>query len=113
MVLNGGEFNDRRYLEADTIKLMHTNVLEPQVRVKFGGSKGDRIGFGLDFAIVLDQAASKNNMLRDSFYWGGAYGTWFWIDSVNDDIFVRLISNVGDSSLRQISAKALYAALGR
>jgi CubicO group peptidase (beta-lactamase class C family) len=118
MLLNSGELNGRRYLKADTVKLMHTNVLEPQVRVKFGSSKGEGVGFGLDFAIVLDQVASKNNMPKDSFYWGGAYGTWFWIDPVNDVVFIGLISVLGadlegSSSLRQLSAKGAYAALSR
>jgi CubicO group peptidase (beta-lactamase class C family) len=118
MLLNGGEFNGRRYLKADTVKLMHTNVLEPQVKVSLGGSTGEGIGFGLDFAMVLDQAASQNNMPKDSFYWGGAYGSWFWIDPVNDVAFVGMIQNVGaemfgPKSVRQISAKAAYAALRR
>jgi CubicO group peptidase (beta-lactamase class C family) len=44
------------------------------------------------------------------------YGTWFWIDPVNDVVFVGMIQNLGaqlsgDNSLRQISAKTAYAAL--
>jgi CubicO group peptidase (beta-lactamase class C family) len=55
-------------------------------------------------------------MPAGSYYWGSEYGTWFWIDPANDAVFVRMIQNsgtqvFGDSSLRQISARAAYAAL--
>jgi CubicO group peptidase (beta-lactamase class C family) len=116
MVLNGGESKGKRILKPETITVMHTNVLASDVPVKFGGSDGKGIGFGVDFAIVLDKEASRNNQPKGAFYWGGAYGTWFWIDPVNNVTFVGLIQNLGaklsgDESLRQISAKATYAAL--
>jgi len=116
MVLNGGEFKGKRYLKPETVKIMHTNVLEPTTKVKFAGGNGDGIGFGMDFAIVMDQALSKRGEPTGSYYWGGAYGTWFWNDPTNDVVFIGLIQNQGvqlsgDSSLRQISAKASYDAL--
>jgi CubicO group peptidase (beta-lactamase class C family) len=116
MVLNGGEYKGVRYLKESSVKIMHTNVLEEGVKVKLSGSSGDGIGFGVDLAIVLDQQASKNNMPKDSFYWGGMYGSWYWCDPRNDVVFVGMIQNVGaqlsgDTSLRQISAKEAYAAL--
>jgi CubicO group peptidase (beta-lactamase class C family) len=55
------------------------------------GDTGNGVGFGMDFAINLDQAALKSNMPKDSYYWGGAYCTWFWIDLVNDAVFVGMI----------------------
>jgi CubicO group peptidase (beta-lactamase class C family) len=116
MVLNGGEFQGKRILKPESVKLMHTNVLAPNVGVRMGAGSGKGVGFGLDFAIVLDRVASNNFMPNQSYYWGGAYGTWFWIDPVNDVVFVGMIQNraaqlSGDSSLRQISAKTSYAAL--
>ncbi|NIQ52353.1 MAG: serine hydrolase, partial [Gammaproteobacteria bacterium] len=29
------------------------------------------------------------------YYWGGAYGTWFWIDPVEDLVFVGMIQQRG------------------
>ncbi|KAF2667762.1 beta-lactamase/transpeptidase-like protein [Microthyrium microscopicum] len=114
MLLNGGEYKGKRYLKKETVDLMHKNVLEPGVKVKFGEPAG--IGFGLDFAIVLDPKPGNNNQPKGSYYWGGLYGTWFWIDPVNNVTFVGLIQNIGapmtgPTSLRQISAKAAYAAM--
>jgi CubicO group peptidase (beta-lactamase class C family) len=116
MVLNGGEYKGVRYIKKDSVKIMHTNVLEKGVKVKLGGMNPDGLGFGVDFAIIMDQAASRNNVPQNSFYWGGAFGTWFHIDPDNDVVFVGMIQNSGaqlggDTSLRQISAKEAYGAL--
>lgn len=69
MILNGGEFEGKRYLKPETVELMQKNVLQMDkgVYVKFtGGGKG--IGFGLDFVVVVDPAPTKNNMLKGSFF---------------------------------------------
>jgi CubicO group peptidase (beta-lactamase class C family) len=119
MVLNGGEFNGTRYLKKETIKLMQTNVLDMDkgVYVNFmGGGRG--VGFGLNFAVLVDPAPTTNSMPKGSFFWGGVYGTWFWIDPTNDVVFVGLVNTIGgglsgDGTLRQTSAKATYEALHR
>lgn len=97
---------------------MRTNVLEPQVRIQTGAAKVDGLGFGLDFAIVLDPAAMKNTLPKDSFFWGGAYCTWFWIDPVNEVVCIRMISTLGtdlegSSFLRELSAKYVYGAVNK
>jgi CubicO group peptidase (beta-lactamase class C family) len=118
MILNGGEFEGRRYLKAETVKLMHTNVLAKGVEVTLYFPDTMGLGFGMDFAIVQDPNAAKTSQGKDSFYWGGAFGTWFWIDPVNDMIVIGLIQNVrgstpntGTPPVRELSAKAVYAAL--
>jgi CubicO group peptidase (beta-lactamase class C family) len=98
MVLNGGEANGTRFLKASTVKLMRTNVLAEGVMVDTYGPGQPGIGFGLDFAIVMDPAAAHTPESRGSFYWGGAYGTWFWIDPANDVVVVGMIQNVAGSS---------------
>jgi len=65
---------------------------------------------------AADELASPEP--RGSFYWGGAFGTWFWIDPVNDMIVVGMIQNVagsqtaaGNPAVREMSAQAAYAAM--
>lgn len=118
MILNGGEFDGRRYLRPETVKLMHTNVLAPGVNVTLYAPDTAGLGFGMDFAIVQDPAAAKTSQGIESFYWGGAFGTWFWIDPVNDMTVIGLIQNVSGSTpntgtppVRELSAKAVYAAM--
>lgn len=114
MLLNGGKAGGKRLLKASTVELMRTNVLADGVKV--GTQSG--IGFGLDFAIVMDPVAAKTEEGRGSYYWGGAFGTWFWIDPLNDVVVVGMMQNLNGSSaasgapqVRPISRKLVYQAL--
>jgi CubicO group peptidase (beta-lactamase class C family) len=115
MLLDGGIFEGRRLLRPETVQLMHTNVLEPGVRVNIIEHGG--LEFGLDFAIVQDPATAQTSVAAQSFFWGGAYGTWFWIDPTNDLIVIGMIQNdagtmpAGAPDVREASGKAVYAAL--
>ena len=120
MILSGGQANGKRFLKASTVELMRTSVLEPGVVVDLYGPTYNinGIGFGLDFAIVLDPAKANTPEGKNSFYWGGAFGTWFWLDPTNDVIVVGMIQNVdgsrpdrGSPQVRPLSRKLVYAAL--
>jgi CubicO group peptidase (beta-lactamase class C family) len=117
MIANGGQFEGRRYLKTSTVELMHTNVLEPGVNVTLYSPDARGLGFGMDFAIVQDPAAAKTSQGIQSYYWGGAFGTWFWIDPINEMIVVGMIQNVAGSTpdgaplVREASARAAYAAM--
>jgi CubicO group peptidase (beta-lactamase class C family) len=97
MILNGGEFEGRRYLKPSTVELMHTNVLEPGVNVTLysPGCEGPRLRHGLRHR--TGPGAAKTSQGVQSFYWGGAFGTWFWIDPINDMIVIGMIQNVAGS----------------
>jgi CubicO group peptidase (beta-lactamase class C family) len=117
---NGGELNGKRVLKAETVKLMRKNVLKPGVLLDLYGPTQPGIGFGLDFAIVMDPKTANTAQGLNSFYWGGAFGTWFWIDPTNDLVFVGMIQNLngsvptgGTPHLRDISYAATYKALSK
>jgi CubicO group peptidase (beta-lactamase class C family) len=72
----------------------------------------------MDFAVHRRPAESGLPHGLDSYWWGGAFGTWFWIDPANDVVFVGMIQNLqgstpgrGTPPLRELSAKLAYAAL--
>jgi CubicO group peptidase (beta-lactamase class C family) len=118
MLLNGGEYEGKRLIKPATIELMRTSVLNDGVMVDLYGPREPGIGFGLDFAIVMDPARANTPRGKNTFYWGGAFGTWFWIDPSNDVIVIGMIQNLrgsiptGDTpQLRALSAKLVYAAL--
>ena len=118
MLLNGGELDGARILKSATVELMRTNVLNDGVQIDLYGPKEDGIGFGLDFAIVMDPARADTPRGPNSFYWGGAFGTWFWIDPTNELIVIGMIQNISGSiptgdtpPMRRISPKMVYAAL--
>src|SRR5262245_34269476 len=118
MMLNGGQANGKRFLKSSTVELMRTNVLAEGVSVDTYGPAQKGLGFGLDFAIVMDPAVAKTPEGRNSFYWGGAYGTWFWIDPTNDVVVVGMMQNVagstptgGSPQVRPLSRRLIYQAL--
>ena len=99
MMLNGGEVDGKRFLKASTVELMRTNVLDDGRHGRsLRAAKHEGIGFGLDFAIVMDPAAGEHAGRPNTFYWGGAFGTWFWIDPTNDVVVVGMIQNVNGST---------------
>lgn len=119
MLLNGGEANGKRLLKESTVELMRTNVVADGVGVGSGFGMGEPgIGFGLGFQIFMDPAAVDLPLGRGSFSWGGALGTWFWIDPTNDVVVVGMIQNTGGSSpssgtpdVRGLSRTLVYQAL--
>ncbi|TQV74549.1 beta-lactamase family protein [Exilibacterium tricleocarpae] len=98
---NGGELNGRRILGTKTVKFMATNHL--QAGLVKGGSgeqptqnptiKG--FGFGLGFGVVTDPTAAGVIGSAGEYYWGGAAGTVFWIDPVEDLAVIGMIQLMG------------------
>ena len=86
MLLNGGQLDGVRVLSPLTVELMRTNVLAPTVPTLAPGT-----GFGLDFGIITDPVAAGGYYGKGTYSWGGAAGTWFWIDPVNDLIVLGMI----------------------
>jgi CubicO group peptidase (beta-lactamase class C family) len=99
MVLNGGELDGVRILSPATVELMGTNVIPKSVLVSSNGTTAaqfnEAVGFGLDFQVVNDARAAGSLQGDGSISWGGAAGTWFWIDPTNDLIFVGMIQRMG------------------
>jgi CubicO group peptidase (beta-lactamase class C family) len=99
MLLNGGQLDGARILSPLTVELMHTNVLAPNVPILAPGA-----GFGLDFAIYTDPVAAGGYYGKGSYWWGGAAGTWFWIDPVNDLIVVGMIQQAAGTGAAAVAA---------
>jgi len=121
MLLNGGVFNGARILTPATVALIGSNQLPTTAAPEDdweGGSSigGPDLGFGVDIAVMKDPARMGKLDGAGTLYWGGAAGTWFWIDPKNDLFFVGMIQRYdsGDSSstnLDALSQTLVYAAL--
>ena len=120
MLLDGGSYNGVQLLKPETIELMATDVLPEGVRIWSAGNSDTRSGmgqgFGLDFGVVVDPALAGSGQGQGSFYWGGAAGTWFWIDPVNDIFFIGMIQRFSGNPAstfdpRMESRNSVYAAL--
>lgn len=99
MMLNKGELNGVRILKPETVAMMEQNQLEDTVQSSAapGGRSmgGEALGFGLDFAVALDPAKMGSPQGAGSIFWGGAAGTWFWIDPKSDLFFLGMIQRFG------------------
>lgn len=116
---NGGIYNGKRILGPKTVQFMTKNHLEGSLTntVNSGENplskaQSDGFGFGLGFGIVTN---STNNRVIGSdgeFNWGGAAGTVFWIDPVEDLVVVSMIQLMGSPwSLREDLKVATYQSL--
>ncbi len=109
MLLNGGVLDGVRILSPLTVDLMRRNQLPKDMVEMIPGSG---LGFGLDFAVVLDPVEAES-VSKGEYFWGGAAGTWFWIDPVEDLIFVGMIQQFGEErpDVRSLSRQLVYQAI--
>src|SRR5262249_54052150 len=119
MMLNKGEIAGTRILKPESVKLMTQNHIGP-LHVAVDGTRpqpgAEAVRFGLDFAVYVDPKSVNLPFGNGAYYWGGAAGTWFWIDPVNDLAFVGMIQVQGGNrpngmNFRADSANLVYAAL--
>lgn len=114
MLAKGGTLDGVQVLKPETVRLMATNFLPEGVFIGHNGTTTDPSaggGFGLDFAVILKDGEAYP---KGAFMWGGAAGTWFWVDPVNKVSFVGMIQVFGgslDRSMRTESAELVYDAL--
>jgi CubicO group peptidase (beta-lactamase class C family) len=101
MIANKGELDGARLLSPASVEMMGTNMIPKSVLVSSNGIGAARfneaVGFGLDFMVVNDPRAAGTLEGKGSMSWGGAAGTWFWVDPTNDLIFVGMIQRMGDT----------------
>lgn len=121
MLLNEGELSGTRILSEASVELMKTDQLPEGEGIGFDGSRGspddgEPHKFGLDFGLITDPVAMKSPAGQGTFYWGGAAGTWFWIDPENDLFFIGMIQRFGSNpdapfDPRETSVELVYDAL--
>ncbi|MEJ7692896.1 serine hydrolase domain-containing protein [Daejeonella sp.] len=73
MLLNNGEYNGKRILSRNSVRMMTTNQVG-EVPI----SNEDK--FGLGFQVVTDKSSGRTPAQAGTFGWGGAFGTSYWVD---------------------------------
>jgi CubicO group peptidase (beta-lactamase class C family) len=76
MVLNGGVLNGKRLLSRKSVELMTANHIGDHAL--WPTLAGHR--FGLGFSIIADPGKAARLASPGTYGWGGAFGTYFWID---------------------------------
>ena len=101
--MRDGELGGVRILSPKTVAFMRTNHLDASIISS--GNSGEQpnlvgqplggFGFGLGFGIVTNTAAQGVVGSVGQYYWGGAAGTVFWIDPVEDLVVVSMMQLMG------------------
>jgi CubicO group peptidase (beta-lactamase class C family) len=119
MLLREGELDGVRLLGSRTLRYMTRNHLPGGVdlaAIQTGGfaeTTFEGIGFGLGFAVVIDNVPSKTPSPEGLYYWGGAASTAFWVDPT-EDITAMLFTQLLPSSthpLRPQMRQLVYQAV--
>ncbi len=97
MLAGGGKLGDARLLSRKTVELMATNHLTEQERDGFG-LRGYRVfqgnGFGLGVMVQEDAAEYRGLGSLGKNGWGGAAGTWYWVDPQEELVAVLMIQRM-------------------
>lgn len=88
MFANGGQLDGVRLVSRKTIDLMTADHLPPDIKMGADMFRFEALepsaamgqGFGLGFAVRNVQGVNPLPGSPNDYYWGGAYGTYFWHD---------------------------------
>ena len=115
MLLNGGELGGVRILGPKTVDLMREDHLaQPLTMTETLGGSALGMRWGYDVSVITDPALMGCPCGKDTYWWGGAAGTWFWIDPANDLVFVGMVQRLGNILAPDplaLSQATLYQAL--
>ena len=107
MLLNKGSLNGIRVLKEGSVETMVSN----QVEKKAKPFKFDPFGMGVTIGVALN--AKKMRMKRgdNSFFWGGAASTDFWVDPLNNLIFINMSQSLGSPEILNKMEKLIYKSI--
>jgi CubicO group peptidase (beta-lactamase class C family) len=124
MMRNGGSLNGVRILGPKTVSYMSVNHLKQGIAISgFGeapneldgnqsAARFNGLGFGLGFGVITDRVSAGVMGSDGEYSWGGAAGTIFWIDPVEELVVVSMIQlMVSPWPLRSDLKVATYQAL--
>lgn len=105
MLLNGGEYNGKRFLSRNTVRMMTMNQIGD---LNLGDNK-----FGLGFAIVSEKGSSMMPHQAGTYSWGGAFSTTYWVDPKENMVVLlyRQMWGSHDDSVDQAFKVLVYQAI--
>ena len=119
MLLSDGELEGVRVLSEASVRSLRTNHLAEGTPLSNVGlhvpMMTPGMGFGLSVAVIVDPAKAATPVGTGTFFWGGAAGSWFWVDPANDLYAVGMIHSLrypDNMRMGNRARTALYGALG-
>lgn len=97
MLVNGGVLGGKRIVSRAMLEMMTTDQLGPDIRARTTSpTLNEGYTFGLGFAIRQDAGMSSIAGSRGDYTWGGAYGTYFWVDPKEQLVAVFMSAAPGE-----------------
>ena len=112
MLLNGGTLDGKRYLSPKTLEYMTSDHLGVAVAKTALYLPGPGYGFGLGFATRLTNGEAAYTSPAGDYYWGGAGGTYFWVDPKTNLFVVFMMQSPKQRTVyRSVLRNMVYAAV--
>jgi CubicO group peptidase (beta-lactamase class C family) len=112
MLMNGGELDGARLLSPETVEFMTVDHLGDVIAPGKYYLPGPGYGFGLGFGVRLEEGVAPHNGEVGEYYWGGAAGTFWWNDPVNDmSVIFMMQSPTNRVKMRALLKNMVYAAV--
>ncbi|ABG42108.1 beta-lactamase [Paraglaciecola sp. T6c] len=88
MLLNGGEYKEKRILGRKTVEYMRTNHLPASLIPFEPSSTGE--GYGLAMSVTVDEQGANTMGSKGDYGWAGAASTYFRIDPKEQMIVIAM-----------------------
>jgi len=112
LLLNGGTLDGKRILGPKTVAYMTVDHLGTVVAPGPLYLPGAGFGFGLGFAVRKDAGVSPFAGSVGEYNWGGAGGTYFWVDPKEDMFVVFMMQSPKQRvAYRYLLKDMIYAAI--
>ena len=112
MLANGGELDGKRYLSPKTVAYMTSDHMGDVIKRGPYDLVGPGYKFGLGFAVRSEAGVSPLAGSAGDFTWGGAAGTYFWVDPKERLIGIWMMQAPGPRTYyRRLMRAMVYGAL--
>ena len=112
MLANGGELDGVRVLSPRMVSLMGSHVIEegfPGLNTGIHPSRPPGEGFGLGVSVVSDPAARRSLLSKGSFGWSGFYGTYFWVDPLENLVALLMVQTYSNDAWFEFESVVMQA----
>ena len=97
MLINGGVLDGKRIVSRAMLEMMTSDQLGPDIRARTTSTVlNEGYTFGLGFAIRQETGQSSIAGSKGDYTWGGAYGTYFWVDPKEELVAVFMSAAPGE-----------------
>jgi CubicO group peptidase (beta-lactamase class C family) len=108
MMLNRGRLENTPILGRKSVELMTSDHLGPEIRSVIPG-----YGFGFTVAVRRQPGIAPSLGSEGDYFWGGAWGTYFWVDPREELVAVWMAHTPGPirSHYTQVIRSLIWQAL--